>query len=493
MIRNFQVLIGFSLIITSLLAADKAKMPSLDEEKEILLNPTLSIEARLYAAQKLGLYGAVDILIQGLEVNKNTPEVVIEIVKNLGNLRSAQTVPTLIKTAEGDTNPAVDNAVLDALYSIGDTSALKFFRWTLSHSNSQLRDRAAYALGDFLAGKMDSASVRALSEAYRVEKEAKVRLTMVNAMGKIDGRLTVPPLINALSDSNPTVRSLSATFLGELGDVSGIKPLIQLLGDKSSIDCQKAAAEALWKIGEPTAFPALISALDNKWEVRRYVYDLLNNTRDREIIFYLVDSLASKSTAVTADIEKLLPEQYNRFGAAAIKTLDEALQKTKDPGLEIRIIILLGDLHYTVSAHSAMATTVLNRVLEDLTRFSKPDMRIAAADALGKVGYPFALPTLKEALRRDPDVTVRRRAVMALRKIGHDTPLGIQEIVFILDVYGLGDREASVIIETIRALGDLSDPQSLSHLRSIEASDRYSPLVREEARQAINKIESRMR
>jgi HEAT repeat protein len=451
------------------------------------------VDARLYAAEQLGLYGAADVLIQGLEVNKNTPEVVIAIVKNLGNLRSNRTVPVLIKTAEGDTSEEVNNAVLDALYSIGDTSALKFFRKTLSHSNSLLRDRAAYALGDFLAGKMDSAAIRSLSEAYKIEKDAKVRVTMVNALGKIDGRLTVPVMIYALGDSNPVVRELAASFLGELGDVSAVKPLIQLLGDKSSIECQKEAADALWQIGDPAAFPAMISALDNKWEVRQHVYELLTNTRDRQIILFLVDSLASKSTAITADIEKLLPEQYNRFGAAAIKTLDEALQKTKDPALQARIITFLGDLHYTVASHSAMATTVLNRVLEDLTKYSSSSLRIAAADALSKVGYPFALPTLKEALRRDPDVSVRRRAVMALHKIGVDAPQGTREIVFILDVYGLGDREVSVIIETIRALGALGDPQSLSHLRSIEASEHYSPSVREEARQAINKIESRSR
>lgn len=109
--RKFYLVFGLWFVLAGSLWAVKTRTPSLDEEKEILLNPNLSVEARLYAAQKLGLYGAVDVLIQGLEVNKQTPEVIVEIVKNLGNLRSGKIVPALIKTAERDTNPVVDSAV----------------------------------------------------------------------------------------------------------------------------------------------------------------------------------------------------------------------------------------------------------------------------------------------------------------------------------------------------------------------------------------------
>jgi HEAT repeat protein len=52
----------------------------------------------------------------------------------------------------------------------------------------------------------------------------------------------------------------AAEALGKLGDPQAIPALIKALGD-SDWDVRCAAAEALGKIGDPQAVPALIQAL----------------------------------------------------------------------------------------------------------------------------------------------------------------------------------------------------------------------------------------
>jgi hypothetical protein len=102
----------------------------------------------------------------------------------------------------------------------------------------------------------------------------------------------VPALIQALGDSEWDVRRAAAEALGKLGDPQAVPALIQALGDSglgmfavrqrrrwansatpkpcprsskhwgiARSDVRRAAAEALGKLGDPQAVPALIQAL----------------------------------------------------------------------------------------------------------------------------------------------------------------------------------------------------------------------------------------
>lgn len=481
------------MILAGSLLAQRVDPRTMAELRETLLNTNLSEESRVYAAQRLGALGALDLLCEGLLINQESRQVQISILRALGSIRAPEAVPALLKFSEGDLHPEVYRAVMEALYNIMDLRAVPFFINSLKVPDPELRRQAAEALGDLLTREESERAIQALKEVYLTTVEPEVRVALVTALGKMGGRMVIEPLTLALRDENEVVRRIAVEFLGELGDPGPIPEIARLLEDRSSPECQKAAAEALVRIGEPTIYPPLISALDNKWEIRSFIYTLLANTRSREAIPHFVDSLASEREVLVTDLERLLPDQHHRFGILVIQSLDEALKRFEDPQVQKRIVQLLGALNYRVESHSKAAVSALGEVLQSIERYRDPEVRSAAADALGKISDLYALTYLKESLRRDPDPVVRRRSIQALRKIGQNHPQGAIEVIFLLDVYGLGDRDELVMIEAIKALSALGDGLSLPRLRSIEASEAYSISVRQAAREAANQIEVRMR
>jgi HEAT repeat protein len=76
------------------------------------------------------------------------------------------------------------------------------------------------------------------------------------ALGKLGDPQAVPALIQALGDSDSAVRAAAAEALGAIGDPQAVPALIQALGD-SDCDVRRAAAEALGKLGDPQAVPPL--------------------------------------------------------------------------------------------------------------------------------------------------------------------------------------------------------------------------------------------
>jgi hypothetical protein len=117
----------------------------------------------------------------------------------------------------------------------------------------------------------------AFPEAFRNDTDLKRRL--VEAFGAA-GAPAVPALIQALGDSDWDVRRASAEALGKLGDPQAVPALIQALGMRQRrrwdsrarahpSAVRRAAAEALVKIGTP-AVPALIQALGDRSENVRW-------------------------------------------------------------------------------------------------------------------------------------------------------------------------------------------------------------------------------
>jgi len=104
-------------------------------------------------------------------------------------------------------------------------------------------------------------------EAFRdsncfVQQEAKFALAKI-------GYPAVKPLIKALlADENPVVRWRAAEALGDIEDRRAIKPLIRALYDEDSA-VQWRAIEALVEIGEP-AMKSLTQALNDPDENVRW-------------------------------------------------------------------------------------------------------------------------------------------------------------------------------------------------------------------------------
>ena len=91
------------------------------------------------------------------------------------------------------------------------------------------------------------------------DREAAVRLTAAEALGKIGDRKAGPFLMQAVHDSDPRVREAAARSLGSLSAAGGDaeSELVRLLSDPDIL-VRHAAAQAL---GTRESTPALTSAL----------------------------------------------------------------------------------------------------------------------------------------------------------------------------------------------------------------------------------------
>jgi HEAT repeat protein len=89
------------------------------------------------------------------------------------------------------------------------------------------------------------------------------------------------------------------------------------------------------------------------------------------------------------------------------------------------------------------------------------DARTRAAEALGRLVNPAAIPALEEALRRDADPRVQADAAIALGKLGR--PQACEEVVPRL-VPGLQDPDGALRRKSVAALGDLRTPGALPFL-----------------------------
>jgi HEAT repeat protein len=103
----------------------------------------------------------------------------------------------------------------------------------------------------------DRSSLPPLREALSSESDAAVRGNIAEALAKIGGATELPALSRLLQhDQDDGVRARTAFALGDAGIGAAVDPLILALGDRSA-SVRERAAEALGKIGDPRARPAL--------------------------------------------------------------------------------------------------------------------------------------------------------------------------------------------------------------------------------------------
>ena len=92
---------------------------------------------------------------------------------------------------------------------------------------------------------------------------------------------TVDDWLRKLESSQADVRSHAAWQLGRLGDTSAVPALIQALESDENEDMRWTAAWALAELGDPTAIPALEAASeqDESDEVRSRAWKALQILR----------------------------------------------------------------------------------------------------------------------------------------------------------------------------------------------------------------------
>jgi HEAT repeat protein len=238
----------------------------------------------------------------------------------LAQTKDPAAIPALLSALHGEFY-TVRGRAARALGAIGDRGAVKPLLEALKDPELEVRIEAVKALGKFKDPELfdtmadvlledahieaRQAAAQAFAESghsravyylmlalqdpfwwYEREQAAGALLTAIESLGK----LAVKPLLDALTDSEGTVRRFAAGLLGKMGDPSAIQPLGLALYD-THFEVGRIAAESLAKFGPP-GLKILAEALHHPeaW-LRQHAIAGLTLSGDKRIVPAILEML----------------------------------------------------------------------------------------------------------------------------------------------------------------------------------------------------------
>jgi len=238
----------------------------------------------------------------------------------------------------------------------------------------------------------DAPDVLSLIEQLR-DPDWQVRYDAANQLKIVGDQRAVPALIEVLQDDNLTVRFVGAMTLGIIKDPRAVRPLIDMLLSTDDHDVLWAAAWALSELGALSSEP-LINVLSTTDSLTRDVAaDVLGGIGDARAILPLLEALLEYGAIDYPDTGRYgAADALERFGELSVAPFVQALK------------------HHTA------------------------EIRARAAQALGTIGRPQAIPALAVCLadtehvftETDDKVRVCDIAASALRNIG--TPEALRAV-----------------------------------------------------------------
>ena len=202
----------------------------------------------------------------------------------------SETIDALIsrlREPEDDVRP-----FLEALIQIG-APAVDPLIAALADSDFDLRVNAIEALGEI----GDARAVEPLLQALKVDA---ICISAAVALCRVGDERGLDPLTNALADRNVFVRVNAVEALGQIGRANTIEPLIYALRDTAA-EIRDSAVAALVRLGQPAVLP-LIGALGNQHpSVRSCAARALSQIGDVGCVHWLVNALSDTDIMVRKD------------------------------------------------------------------------------------------------------------------------------------------------------------------------------------------------
>jgi len=341
--------------------ADPRAIPSL---ARVLRDETRAVA--LAAAEALGAIGGdttIEELIKALKDEKRREGAVIALSR-IG----ASAVPRLIKALR-DTNVEVCSAVVEALVRIGPpaleplSTALKEPLVAISLAQKKWVIEALRRIGE--------PAVQVLSEVA-MTGEGEVQVSAVRALGGILSPKALTKLIAVLGHESErvgeqTVEALHMMASEQMMQQQVVEALIEALPGPEKTS--RRAKEALRKIGGLAVEP-LIKALKHQDEnVRSQVVEVLKYVGDDRAVGPLLAIWVDESEARGIRIKTA-----EALGALRDEKILEPIKGVLGETLDPKLIKLLGPIK----------TEGTRRILEDLSKHERQDIRIAAAETLGE-------------------------------------------------------------------------------------------------------------
>ncbi len=220
---------------------------------------------RLNLAETLGAIGrpATPVLLEGLLRHSN-PVVRRACAKTLTLIADPNALDSLLEAFLNDEDTVVRGSSVAALAKLGKAAVPSLLNVLAAPEQTETaKGHAAWALAFIGTDAKEQLYAAIASDS------TEVRGAVVGAVANIAE--TDPEekafhlLINALKDSDVTVRSEAAAALGKLAYQPAVPRLVVLL-NHSEAESRKAAAIALMKVGDPATLDSLKVALDAESE-----------------------------------------------------------------------------------------------------------------------------------------------------------------------------------------------------------------------------------
>ncbi len=231
----------------------------------------------------------------------------------------------------------------------------------------------------------DVSAVEGLTEALK-DADPEVRYWAADALGKIGSPSAIPPLIRSLRDPLDAVRMSACVALGDLKAAEALPDLINLVAGKTPPGK-----------GYSLFIPEDVGAV--RWMAAR----ALGRIGDPGAVLPLVDALGSAGGDLGGYIAEALGELGDK---RAVPALIEAAGQREEPALRS-----------VAEALGGLGDSRAVPVLLELLNTGKEDARYAAAVALGHLHDPRAAPDLRKVSQNDPQEYVRRAALRALEEL----------------------------------------------------------------------------
>jgi HEAT repeat protein len=347
---------------------------------------------RWAAAQALSLFGdetSVSILLNATRLPDET--IRRPAADALARVRGNRAVNVLIE-ALGDRDWLVRQKAVEALSSIPDGRAVAALLPMVN--DPEWRVRKTLVMG--LARVNDGRIYEPLQQLAR-DPDRWVRRVVMDAAVALEDSRASDILVRGVEDEELAVRRAALISLGRRRDPATAQAVEACLGDPSP-HIRLAAARVVAQLGGPRAAEHIAPLADDPVEtIRAEAADALADLGTEDGINALDVMLQDTS----AKVRQRAAEALAHIGTLrAAETLAAALSQPSAKEFAQTQLRQMADIAV--------------RALLNTTRSADPELRAAAAELLGQLGQPHALPTLK-LLLRDSDVRVRTAAEAALK------------------------------------------------------------------------------
>jgi HEAT repeat protein len=444
---------------------------------------------RAFAAELLGRVGsakAVPALLEVVQATRTEDSDVREIaLRALARIADPRAVEPLVQ-AMSTADPWLTTRIADILTHHGDAAVDPLIALLTQPAGQPARAWAANVLGELRAARAFPALVRGLNDP-----DDEVRGKVATALGRLGDRRAVAHLLDhLLTDPAPFVRSRIASTLGRLGGPEVIDRLVRTLRDPAWW-VRMRSVEALEQIGAASEGPLLVALDDPDPEIRSRAAVALERLGVPQALAQKIQAgengtdVASMLTRLSAGgARELLTELITHPSARVREAAMTAVRKGNRDDLteevmraaseDIEPSLRAGALDTLRSLGQRQAVPVAISGLTD----ADERVRTAAIRLVGEFGALAAIEVLRSRTG-DADAEVRAAAARALGAL-HATAAH-QEFVRLLDDPAAQVREAAVSGAGMARLRHLV-PRIVGLLRDPD------PHVRRTAAEAIGRL-----